>query len=55
MNRPNEAVNTTSESSAIDKHQDIRASELLFDATHLRTAMVACAMSGPKVPPFAGD
>ena len=55
MNRPNEAVNTTSESSAVDKHEDIRVSEFLFDATHPRAAVVACAMSGPKIPPYSGD
>jgi len=44
-----------SEASAVDKHQDILVSEFLFDATHPGAAVVACAMSGPKIPPYSGD
>ena len=56
MNKPNEAVNTQSETIASEEQQPgSRAVVLLFNAATLAGAVVACAMSGPKIPPWAGD
>ena len=51
----NEAVNTTSETNVGEKSRDIRTAELLFSAGNVGATVVACAMIGPKIPPFSGD
>ena len=55
MNKPKETENTPSKPIQSEEQRGIRAAKLLFNAATLCGAVVAYAISGPKVPPLAGD
>jgi hypothetical protein len=55
MNKPNEVENTSSKPIPSEEQRGIRAAKLLFNALNLAGAVVACAIGGPKLPPYQGD
>ena len=55
MNKPNEVENTPCKPIASEEQRGIRAAPLLFNAEALGAAVVACAIGGPKIPPWLGD
>ena len=55
MSKTIETENTPSEPIAGEEQRGNRTAELLFNPATLGTAAVACAIGGPKMPPWEGD
>jgi hypothetical protein len=55
MNKTKEAENTTRKPIPSEQQRGIRAAKLLFHPATLGAVVVACAIGGPKLPPYQGD
>ena len=55
MNKTSETENIPGKSIASEEQRGIRTAELLSNAATLGAAVVACAIRGPKLPPYQGD
>jgi hypothetical protein len=55
MNTSITAENARGKAIANEEQHGIRTAELLFNAVPLQAAIVACAIAGPKLPPYEGD
>lgn len=55
MNNPKEAANTPGKAIPSEEQRGIRTAQLLFNAAALGAAVIACAIGGPKLPPYQGD
>ena len=55
MNRPKEVKNIPGERGPGEEQQDSRTVQLFLRAAALGAAVVTCAVSGPKLPPYQGD
>jgi hypothetical protein len=55
MNNPKEAANTLGKAIPSEEQRGIRTAQLLFNAAALGAAVIACAIGGPKLPPYQGD
>ena len=55
MNKPTKPMNKKTEPIASDKQRGIGVFELLFAAATIGAAILAAAMSDPKLPPSSGD
>jgi hypothetical protein len=55
MTIPNDAQQTTEKPVAFEPPADTPVARLLFSGATLAGAVVACAIAGPKIPPWAGE
>jgi hypothetical protein len=55
MNKPKDVDNTPGKPNPGEEQRDVRVAPLLFNAAALGTAVLACALRGPKLPPLQGD